>query len=154
MKNTTSKNLSSGIKLFWTTQLLFSIFNKSVWLGNLWYTFQNNPIEVVFFPLWKSFESCQEAKFTCSQFSGIRFLTTVDIGLKTKFIQQWKMSFLHDFLISSKAIFQERFPWWLSGNESACSVGHLGLIPGLGRSLEKGKATHSSILAWRIPWTA
>ena len=28
----------------------------------------------------------------------------------------------------------------------------LGLIPGLGRSLQKGKATHSSILAWRIPW--
>ena len=24
---------------------------------------------------------------------------------------------------------------------------------GLGRSLEKGMATHSSILAWRIPWT-
>ena len=29
-----------------------------------------------------------------------------------------------------------------------------GLIPGLKRSLEKGKATHSSILAWRIPWTS
>ena len=26
-----------------------------------------------------------------------------------------------------------------------------GLIPGLGR-LEEGMATHSSILAWRIPW--
>ena len=25
-------------------------------------------------------------------------------------------------------------------------------IPGLGRSLEKGMATHSNILAWRIPW--
>ena len=32
----------------------------------------------------------------------------------------------------------------------------LGLIPGLGRSPEEGKATHSSIVAWRIllysPW--
>ena len=28
-----------------------------------------------------------------------------------------------------------------------------GLIPGSGRSLEKGMATHSSILAWKIPWT-
>ena len=37
--------------------------------------------------------------------------------------------------------------------ESACSVRDLGLIPGLGRSLEKGTATHSSILAWEIPWT-
>ena len=27
------------------------------------------------------------------------------------------------------------------------------MIPGLGRSLEKGMATHSTILAWRIPWT-
>ena len=26
-------------------------------------------------------------------------------------------------------------------------------IPGLGRFLEKEMATHSSILAWRIPWT-
>ena len=31
--------------------------------------------------------------------------------------------------------------------------GDLNLIPGSGRSLEKGMATHSSILAWRIPWT-
>ena len=26
-------------------------------------------------------------------------------------------------------------------------------IPGWGRSLEEEMATHSSILAWRIPWT-
>ena len=31
-------------------------------------------------------------------------------------------------------------------------AGEAGSIPGLGRSLEKDKATHSSILAWRIPW--
>ena len=37
--------------------------------------------------------------------------------------------------------------------ESACNVGDLGSTPGSGRSLEKGMATHSSILAWRIPWT-
>ena len=35
---------------------------------------------------------------------------------------------------------------------STCNVVDLGLIPGLGRSLEKEMATHSSILAWRIPW--
>jgi len=33
------------------------------------------------------------------------------------------------------------------------NAGDLGSIPGLGRSPEKGMATHSSILAWRIPWT-
>ena len=29
----------------------------------------------------------------------------------------------------------------------------MGLIPELGRPLEKETATHSSILAWEIPWT-
>ena len=37
--------------------------------------------------------------------------------------------------------------------ESACNVGDPGLIPGLQRSPGEGNATHSSILAWRIPWT-
>ena len=39
------------------------------------------------------------------------------------------------------------------GKESACNVGDLCSIPGLGRSPGKGKATHCSILAWRILWT-
>ena len=30
----------------------------------------------------------------------------------------------------------------------------LGSIPELRRILEEGMATHSNILAWRIPWTA
>jgi len=32
-------------------------------------------------------------------------------------------------------------------------VGDLGSISGLRRSPGEGKGTHSSILAWRIPWT-
>ena len=32
-------------------------------------------------------------------------------------------------------------------------IGDPGSIPGLGRSPREGVATHSSILAWRIPWT-
>ena len=43
-------------------------------------------------------------------------------------------------------------PWWLSSKESSCNAGDLGSIPGSGRSLEKGMATHSSILAWEMPW--
>ena len=39
------------------------------------------------------------------------------------------------------------------GKESACNAGDLGSVPRLGRSLEKGMATHASIHAWRIPWT-
>ena len=37
--------------------------------------------------------------------------------------------------------------------KTACSVGDLGSIPGLGRSPSEGMATHSNICAWRIPWT-
>ena len=45
------------------------------------------------------------------------------------------------------------FPGGSDSKESACNVGDSGLIPGLGRSPGEGMATHSSILAWRIPWT-
>ena len=45
------------------------------------------------------------------------------------------------------------FPGGPAGKESACNVGDMGTIPGLGRSLEKGMATYSSIVAWRSPWT-
>ena len=46
------------------------------------------------------------------------------------------------------------FPGGSDDKESACNVGDWSPISGLGRSLEKGMATHSSITAWRIPWTA
>ena len=38
------------------------------------------------------------------------------------------------------------------GKESACDAGDLGLITGGEDPLEKRMATHSSILAWKIPW--
>ena len=51
----------------------------------------------------------------------------------------------------------EGFPGGSDGKESACNVGDLGShnVWSLGWEdpLEKGMATHSSILAWRIPWT-
>ena len=45
-----------------------------------------------------------------------------------------------------------------AGKEYACNAGDLGSIPqgrflGLEESLEKEMTTHSSILAWRSPWT-
>ena len=33
------------------------------------------------------------------------------------------------------------------------NVRNVGSVPGLGSPLEKEMATHSSILAWKIPWT-
>ena len=46
------------------------------------------------------------------------------------------------------------FPGVSEGKLSACNVGNLRSIPGLGRSPKKGMATHSSILPWEILWTA
>ena len=45
------------------------------------------------------------------------------------------------------------FPGGSAGKESASNVGDLGSIPGLGRSLEKGTATYSSLQAWKVSWT-
>ena len=39
------------------------------------------------------------------------------------------------------------------GNVSAHNAGDPGSIPGSGDPLEKEMATHSSALAWKIPWT-
>ena len=41
------------------------------------------------------------------------------------------------------------FPGGSDDKESACSAGD----PGIKIPLEEAMATHSSILAWRIPWT-
>ena len=49
----------------------------------------------------------------------------------------------------SSAYYVSGFPCDSAGKELACNVGN----PGLGDHLEKGRTTHSSILAWRIPWT-
>ena len=79
------------------------------------------------------------------------------------------ISFLVDKLASlgsarAHVLYSRLVPWSSVGvyldlpegsnyKESACSVGDLGPISGSGRSPEKEMATHSSILAWRIPWT-
>ena len=45
------------------------------------------------------------------------------------------------------------FPGGSDGKESACNTRDLNSTPGLEDPLEKGMATHSSILPWRIPRT-
>ena len=45
------------------------------------------------------------------------------------------------------------FPSGSAGKEPACNVGNWVRSLGQEDALEKGKATHSSILAWRVPWT-
>ena len=53
-------------------------------------------------------------------------------------------------LIGTSAIWG--FPGGLEVKASAWNVGDPGSIPASGRSPEKEMATHSSTLAWRIPW--
>ena len=47
-------------------------------------------------------------------------------------------------------------PWGFPGGSvvknPAANAGDVGSIPASGKSLEKEMATHSNILAWRIPW--
>ena len=45
------------------------------------------------------------------------------------------------------------FPGGSEVKASAYDVGDPGSIPGLGRSSGEEMATHSSTLAWKIPWT-
>ena len=61
---------------------------------------------------------------------------------------QWEQNGKLWFLISQAAYRSLGFP-----ASSAGDTRDTGSIPGLGSSPEKGVATHSSILAWEIPWT-
>ena len=45
------------------------------------------------------------------------------------------------------------FPCGSAGKESTCNAGDLVRSLGWEDPLEEGKTTHSTILAWRIPWT-
>ena len=58
----------------------------------------------------------------------------------------------HIYLQNPFMININSFPGGSDGKDSACNVGNQSLIPGLGRSLEEEMATHSGIIAWKIPW--
>ena len=58
-----------------------------------------------------------------------------------------------DIHITAEIIGPLGFPGGSDGKESTCNTGDPGSIPGSGRHLGKGMATHSSTLAQRNPWT-
>ena len=62
------------------------------------------------------------------------------------------MAFNTNYFISSAQKTSSCFLGDSEGKASACNAGDLGSIPGSGRPVEKEIATHSSTLAWRIPW--
>ena len=45
------------------------------------------------------------------------------------------------------------FPSSSADKDSTCNAGDPGSVPGWGRSSGVVNVTHSSVLAWRIPWT-
>ena len=52
-----------------------------------------------------------------------------------------------------RLIFSKGFPAGSVVKNLPANARDAGLIPGLGRSLEKGMATHSNILTWKTLWT-
>ena len=63
-------------------------------------------------------------------------------------------AFISQELTVKKLLYQRMgFPGGSDGKESACNAGDPGLIPESGRCPGERLATHSSILAWGIPWT-
>ena len=62
-------------------------------------------------------------------------------------------NFIYDLSFFLHAILIKGFPHSSVGKEIICSAEDSSSIPGSGSSAGEGIATHSSILAWRIPWT-
>jgi len=56
-------------------------------------------------------------------------------------------------MIFESSIWVLDFPGGSDGKESTCNAGNLGQSLACENPLQGAMATHSSILAWRIPWT-
>ena len=86
---------------------------------------------------------CVKTSNICKQnFVGIKFI-----------LGGQRCLFLLNVLILPAYLLVCYFPGGSDGKESACSAGDPGSFPELGRSCGEVIATHSSTLAWRIPWT-
>ena len=55
----------------------------------------------------------------------------------------------NDYIYVNTHTYIYGLPWWLNDKESTCNAGDMGQE----NPLEKEMATHTSILAWSIPWT-
>ena len=67
---------------------------------------------------------------------------------KAVIIQKQENIYLLKFMVENLG-----FPGDSDSKESTCNAGDPGSIPGQEKPLEKGMATHFSILFWRIPCT-
>ena len=80
--------------------------------------------------------------------------TRVKIIVKcSKIIRGWWSLSTYCLCFSSQLYLTMDFLGGSAGKDSTYNAGDLDSIPGLGGHLEKGRVTHSRILAWRIPRT-
>ena len=70
-------------------------------------------------------------------------------------MKQLRPSHITRISLKTTTILLLSFPGGSDGKESACNAGSDPWVRSLGQkdTLEKGMATHSSVLAWRTPWT-
>ena len=87
--------------------------------------------------------------YPCPSELGVSLLCS--IPSYTSLLYLWSQCYNYLY-ICPLPYYTQGLPWWPC-KESACNAGDPGSIPWLADLLEKGMATHSSILAWRIPWT-
>ena len=75
---------------------------------------------------------------------------------KTIYLFKFQVSYVHFIMLPlvQNSTYPLGFPWWLVKSLLAMQKTQEMRVQSLGRedTLEKGMATHSSILAWRIPW--
>ena len=84
----------------------------------------------------------------------IKYITNKDILYSTGNSAQYSvMAYMGTESEKEWLYIYEGFPGSLAGKESSCMQETLVQFLGQEDPLEKGKATHSNILAWRIPWT-
>ena len=71
------------------------------------------------------------------------------------FLIQLKVNVIFPYRISSLNMAKNKMGWFVSQLGNNLPAARETWVQSLGWEdpLEKGKATHSSILAWRIPWT-
>ena len=84
-------------------------------------------------------------------------MQTIWCNLQSKWIHStkiWILQLIFNFQYCLKERYTTRyFPCGSDSKASACNVGDLGSIPGLGRSPGEGNGNPLQYFAWKIPWT-
>ena len=81
------------------------------------------------------------------------YIITVTLGDVESRLPQYHQYMIRQSWVSCFDTVSEGFSGCSDDKESACNAGDLGWIPGWARSPGEENGNHSSILAWRIPWT-